>query len=437
MKTCAFITLGCKVNQYETQAVREAVLETGYTEVPNSNSADLYVINTCTVTSISDSKSKQLIRKVKRLNPNAKVVVTGCYAEANKDALMEMKGVDIVAGQDKKADIARILGNSTYSDSEKSSGSIFDLSISRFEDHTRAFIKIEDGCDNQCSYCIVPSVRGSVKSRYIKDIKSEAERLTKNGYHEIVLTGIHLGAYGKDFNKLKGSAEDFSVNLINVLKDLEKISGLKRIRLSSIEANEVTDDLISLITDSDKICPHFHLPLQSGDDYILKRMNRRYTSSKFISILNKIRDKVKYPSFTTDLIIGFPGEESVHFENSVKICREAGFSRIHIFPFSVRSGTAAAKMQDQCNPIVIKERKKIMQEVAHDLTIKYNENFINQNLEVLVESSRDKESAMLCGYTERYVKVLFNGDSAEMNKMVQVMAKEVEKGAIFGELSKQ
>ncbi|MGR3220258.1 MAG: tRNA (N(6)-L-threonylcarbamoyladenosine(37)-C(2))-methylthiotransferase MtaB [Candidatus Anammoxibacter sp.] len=435
MKKCAFVTLGCKVNQYETQAIREIILRKGYVETTPDKEVDLYVINTCTITAVSDNKSGQHIRKARKTNPNAKIVVTGCYAEAySKESHHPDDPNTIIIGQDKKGDIAGILSDNGLADDKEEASSIFDLNISRFTGHTRAFLKIEDGCDNSCSYCIVPSVRGGVKSRPINDVKVEAERLVANGHTEIVLTGIHLGAYGKDLNKGGANGKGKRIGLIDVLKQLEEISGLQRIRLSSIEAYEVTDELIAMIVGSGKICPHLHLPLQSGDDYILKRMNRKYTVNKFLSLLDKIRSKIDVPSFSTDIIVGFPGEESGHFENTIATCLKAGFSRIHIFPFSVRKGTSAAKMDNHCDPKTIIERKKTMSTVAGELAAKYKQNFVNKDVEVLVESKFGGENSMLCGYTERYVKVVFQGNEEKINNIVAVRAKEISGDHILGEM---
>ncbi|MGR3176957.1 MAG: tRNA (N(6)-L-threonylcarbamoyladenosine(37)-C(2))-methylthiotransferase MtaB [Candidatus Anammoxibacter sp.] len=445
MKKCAFVTLGCKVNQYETQAIREIILGKGYVETTPDKKADLYVINTCTITAVSDIKSKQCIRKIRKKSPDAKIIVTGCYADAYNDEPDNIKDPNIIIiGQDKKGDIGRILSDDGLADVNVEVSSIFNLNISRFDGHTRAFLKIEDGCDNSCSYCIVPSVRGSVKSRPINDVKVEAERLVSNGHTEIVLTGIHLGAYGKDLNKDGTNGKGKSISLINVLEQLEKISGLKRIRISSIEAYEITDELISMIigsglagssqTGSGKICPHLHLPLQSGDDYILKRMNRKYTVDKFLALLDRVRSTIDNPSFSTDVIVGFPGEESEHFENTITTCQKAGFSRIHIFPYSVRKGTSAARMENHCDPGTIMERRKIMGSVANELADKYKQNFINKNIEVLVESKFGKEDGMLCGYTERYVKVVFDSNEEKINNIVTVRAKEISGDHISGEL---
>ena len=435
MKKCSFITLGCKVNQYETQAIREAIQKNGYLEVGVGEKADLYVVNTCTVTETSDRKSRQYIRRLRRKNPEAIIAVTGCYADAYEK---EVDNIDeektVIIGHSNKAGIVEQIENSLQETGGHKHRSIFGLKISRFEGHTRAFLKIEDGCDNWCSYCIVPYVRGRVKSRPIDDVMSEAERLTSNGYPEIVLTGIHLGAYGTGVEDCNPSDNRQSHTLVDVLKQLETIHGLKRIRISSIEAYEITDELISVIADSEKICPHFHLPLQSGDNYILKRMNRKYTSEQYISLLDSIREKIKLPSFTTDVIIGFPGEEDEHFENTISTCKKAGFSKVHIFPFSKRAGTTAAKMDNHCEPGTISGRKMELNSVSEELAESYKQNFVDKKLDVLVESNVNKSTGLLSGYTERYIKVFFDGNKENMNKIVTVYANKVVDNHIEGKL---
>ncbi len=425
MKTCAFITLGCKVNQYETQAIRESLAAKGFVETDPEQSADLYVINTCTVTSASDEKSRQYIRKAKRKNPGSLVVVTGCYAEADSAAIKKMDGVDYVITKSEEAHLAEIICRDTAR-RVPAHNSIYNLKISRFAGHTKAFLKIEDGCDMYCSYCIIPYVRGGIKSRSPQDISDEAKRLIANGYKEIILTGIHLGAYGRD---TQGSGR-----LLEVLDMLSNLPGLERLRLSSIEVNEISSDLIRLIAGSKKICPHFHIPLQSGDDSILKRMNRKYTASHYEEVLESIRAQIDLPSFTTDVMVGFPGEKEVHFENTVNLCKKAGFSRVHIFPFSIREGTPAAKMSDRCQPQVIRQRKATLETTASDTAFAYKRQFLNKVVEVLVEREREPKSHKLCGYSERYIKVLFDGPDTMKNTLASVKIEEITPACVVGHL---
>lgn len=425
MKTCAFITLGCKVNQYETQAIRESLAARGFVETNPEQAADFYVINTCTVTSVSDEKSRQYIKKVRRKNPRATVVVTGCYAEADANTIKKMEGVDYVITKAEEAHLAEIICRDTVH-RVPTQESVYNLNISHFAGHTKAFLKIEDGCDMYCSYCIIPYVRGGIKSRRPQDILDEAKRLIQNGYKEIILTGIHLGAYGRD---TQGNHR-----LLDIIHMLSNLSGLERLRLSSIEVNEITNDLIGLVAHTKKVCPHFHIPLQSGDDYILKRMNRKYTASQYIEVLDNIRSKIDLPSFTTDVMVGFPGEKDVHFENTVELCKKLGFSRMHIFSFSVREGTPAAKMSDHCQPKIIKQRKAMLEAAANNIAFAYKKQFLNKVVEVLAEAERDHKTNQLCGYTERYIKVLFDGSETAKNSIVSVRIEEINPSFAVGTL---
>ena len=478
MKTCAFITLGCKVNQYETQAIRESLSAKGFVETAPEQAADLYVINTCTVTSASDEKSRQYIKSVRRKNPGATVVVTGCYAESDAETIKKMEGVHYVITKAEEAHLAEIVSRDTahraltqetimpfessndhgnppplssgetrgttilpaldrkgkgekgISDGksifERTEDPIYNLKISQFAGHTRAFLKIEDGCDMYCSYCIIPYVRGGIKSRRPQDIQEEAKRLIDNGYKEIILTGIHLGAYGRDTQG--------TYRLLDIIHMLSNLSGIERLRLSSIEVNEITHDLIDLVVHTKKICPHFHIPLQSGDDFILKRMNRKYTSSQYLEILDSIRSKIDSPSFTTDVMVGFPGEKDVHFENTINLCKKAGFSRMHIFPFSAREGTPAAKMPDHCPPQIIKQRKIMLEAAASSLALAYKKQFLNIRAEVLVEIEREPKTNKLCGYSERYIKVLFDGPDTVKNTIVSVRIEDITPSLVMGTL---
>lgn len=403
-KTCAFITLGCKVNQYDTQVLREAFLNRkGYREVPPDSPADLYVINTCAVTSTSEAKSRQEIRKAVRLRPDAEVVVTGCYVKADPKALKGIEGVDLVV--DRETLTQSLAGEE---------GLLAELGISRFEGHNRAFLKIEDGCDANCSYCIIPALRGEVRSKPIMAIAAEAQRLVENGYREIVLTGVHLGAYGRDLD---------GTTITDVLKGLMNIEGLSRIRLSSLEATEVTDELIELMMGGDKICPHLHLPLQSGDDKVLNAMNRQYTVSQYLKVLERIRSRIPEPSFSTDIIVGFPGEGMEEFENTLRVCREVGFSRMHIFPFSPRRGTPAASMQGQPGPAEVKERKAVLEALAKELALHYKMAFLGKTINVLVEEG--SPDGTLSGYSERYIKAQFNGPRDLIGSIASVKVTEV------------
>ncbi len=443
MKKCTFITLGCKVNQYETQALREAIVSNGYEEVPPDSPADLYIVNTCTVTSTSDEKSRQQIRRVIRKNPGAKVVVTGCSAEVNGEKIWEIDGVDGVfqKGEDRRiVDFVRsgfsLLPDEgavskdlfdPQSETRQSEDSKFSLNISKFEGHTRAFLKIEDGCDNFCSYCIIPYVRGDVTSKKMENVVREAERVVQNGYKEIVLTGIHLGAYGKE--------RGYQPSILDVLDKLQEIVGLMRIRLSSIEVNEVTDNLIDVVAGSEKICPHFHLPLQSGDNGVLKSMNRRYGTIRYLETVDKIRDRIDLPAISTDVMVGYPGEGVEQFENTRKFCEQVCFSRIHIFPFSPRVGTPAAKMVARCTSIELKRRRKELESVAIESSLRYKTLFLGRSASVLVEDKRDRKTGKLCGYSDRYLRALFEGSDELMNTIVNVEVEKVLPDYVLSKMS--
>ena len=430
--TCALTTLGCKVNQYETQAIREQLLAAGYDEVRFRERADVYVINTCTVTGHAEEKCRKRIRRAVRLNPDAAIVATGCYAHADPDALRSIEGVTHVIPKSQAGRIAGILEGKEPPcteglgpDHRESFSDTLGLSISRFAGHTRAFLKIEDGCDAFCSYCIVPHVRGPVRSRLLEDVAAEARRLVENGHIEIVLTGIHLGVYGRDLGMPDG--------VLRAAEALLAIDGLRRVRLSSMEVNEVSDALIDLAANSDRLCPHFHIPLQSGDTDILRAMNRSYTPDEYLATLDRVRAKIENPSFTTDVLVGFPGETEEQFENTLAVCRRAGFSRMHAFPYSARPGTPAAELPHPCSHDVIRERERRTIELADDLALAYKRPFVGRVVEPLVESRRDRDTGRLCGYTERYMKVLFEGPDALMNRIVPVRVQEATAPALHAE----
>ncbi|MCP5003285.1 MAG: tRNA (N(6)-L-threonylcarbamoyladenosine(37)-C(2))-methylthiotransferase MtaB [Planctomycetes bacterium] len=435
MKKCAFITLGCKVNQYETQALREAIISNGYEEAPPGVPADLYVVNTCTVTATSDEKSRQHIRSVIRKNPNANVVVTGCSAEVSAEKIRKIDGVDGVFGKGQDARIVDFVKRGfvlqanpdalsvPQAETAERDKSRFSLGISKFEGHTRAFIKVEDGCDNFCSYCIIPYVRGTITSKRVEDIVIEVQRLVQNGYKEIVLTGIHLGAYGKESGHKR--------TILDVLDKLLDISGLMRIRLSSIEVNEITDNLINLIANSQKICPHFHLPLQSGDNCVLKSMNRRYDTSQYLNTVEKIRDKIELPAISTDVMVGYPCEGVEQFENTMRFCERVCFSRMHIFPFSPRDGTPAANMSGRCTSVELKRRKKELGSVAIESSMRYKSLFLGRSASVLVEGTKDRKTGKLCGYSDRYIRVVFDGADKLLNTIVDVEVEKVLPDFVF------
>ncbi|MHC4606027.1 MAG: tRNA (N(6)-L-threonylcarbamoyladenosine(37)-C(2))-methylthiotransferase MtaB [Planctomycetota bacterium] len=376
--TFTLVTFGCKVNQYESQALREDLVRRGYREAPAGEAPSLFIINTCTVTETASSEGRRWFRRLQRRNPGSRMVVTGCAVETDRDAF---NGGALVVPQKEKAAIGGLL-TGTATDT---------FTVSRFDGHTRAFLKIEDGCDLNCSFCIIPRVRGPVASRPIADAVDEAKRLVDNGHAEIVLTGIHVGAYGKDLARRS--------LLPDLVERMLEIRGLARVRLSSIEANEIEDALVGLMAaEPRRFCPHLHVPLQSGDDAILGAMRRRYTVRGFLEACARVAERVPCPSFTTDVIAGFPGETEERFERTVDVCRRVGMSRIHIFPYSPRRGTDAARMEDGVPGREKKRRLRRLREVAGGLTAAFAEKFAGREVDVLVE--REDGS----GYTERYLK---------------------------------
>ncbi len=413
----ASYTLGCKVNQYETEAILEEFFRDGFRLVPFKEKADVYLVNTCTVTAKSERESKYAVRQAKRFNPRAKIIVTGCLVQTQGEELAGLPGVVLVAGNPEKEKILTLFKKAL--DSGKTQISVSDspdrltwdnLKIEKFHRHTRAFIKIQDGCDAGCRYCIVPRVRGKMISRPLPAVKEEIRRLINHGFKEIVLTGIRLGKYGGDLKP--------GTTLAEVLKELENEPELLRIRLSSLEPGEFTPGLIRQIAGSRKICPHFHIPLQSGDNEILFRMGRNYTGEEYLSLIGEIKRLIPEVSFSTDIMVGFPGEEEGHFRNTVDFLKNAGFNQMHIFTFSPRELTPAANFPGQVPLSVKKNRSRRLHRLAEELKRNYWGTRKDKTLEVLVEK-KDK-SGNLTGLTRNYVRLSFSGETSLINQLVKV-----------------
>ncbi len=422
MPTFAFVTFGCKVNQYESQGLRESLQTKGYSEVDVQSEADLFILNTCTVTETASKEATKLVKKLHKNNPEAKITVTGCAAETHRKEFLSLNGVQSVVNHEDKHNLPQLIDTGSLPFPETSirkrakirDENIFEIGISKFDNHTRAFVKVEDGCDLCCSFCIIPKVRGGPTSRKLPHIIDEAKRLLENGYREIVLTGVHLGAYGKDLGK--------NTSVAHVVEELLKLP-VSRIRLSSLEANEIDKHLIDLmVAEPDRFCPHLHLPLQSGDAQILRAMRRRYNPKQFLQACEKVAERVPNPSFTTDVIVGFPGETETQFESSIDICRRVGMSRIHIFPYSPRTGTDAALMEDTVSPLEKKARLHRLKAEASIMTRKYAERFIGKEVSVLWE----KEG----GYTEHYLQARLPG---KPNELIRAHVKKVENGELICE----
>ena len=399
MKTVAFHTLGCKVNTYESNAMLKIFNEAGYQEVDFKQVADVYVINTCTVTNTGDSKSRQMIRKAIRKNPKATICVVGCYSQTAPEEIEKLEGVGFVLGTQYRSDIVK------YVDEHLETGEMVikvdnvmnlrkfeDLNIDRFK-NTRAFLKIQDGCNNFCTYCIIPYARGRVRSRQKESVLNQAQRLVDNGYVEIVLTGIHTAGYGEDL-------DDYS--FYELLVDLVKIKGLKRLRISSIETSQISDEIIDLIGSNEIIVDHLHVPLQAGSDATLKRMNRKYTTAEYLEKINKIRSYLPNIAFTTDVIVGFPGETDEEFEETYNFIKQVNYSELHVFPYSPRKNTPAAKMKDQVNDQIKHERANRLLQLSKELNHEFALKQIGKTLKVLFEK-RDGE--YLIGHAGDYLKV--------------------------------
>lgn len=432
MKRAAFYTLGCKVNQYETELIREQFLAHNYKVVPFSHLADVYVINTCTVTAKSDRKCRYYIQAALRKSPYSKIVVTGCYAN---NAPRDLNGISsriiIIPNQEKKNVIKHLLNISAAPQI---------TTINSFKGHSRAFVKIQDGCDAYCAYCIVPYVRNVLLSRPTEEILNEVNNLVKNGYKEIVLTGIRLGKFRmtKKGSRGKGQGardEKDKSDLVKLIRLIHGIDGLQRIRLSSIEPVDVTDELIEAMASLPKLCHHLHIPLQSGDDQILTKMNRKYDTKTYENLINKLKKKIPDINITTDIIVGFPGETEKNFQNSYEFIKKMAFGKLHVFRFSRRQGTLAAKLKEEVRAGVVEERSKKLLALSRELTARFYRRFLNNKLEVLIEG-KNKKTALLSGLTGNYIRVLIDQKLPVSEDIVQVKLKRVENEFAYGILIK-
>lgn len=418
MKKAALHNLGCKVNAYETEAMQHLLEEAGYEIVPFTQKADVYVINTCSVTNMADRKSRQMLHKAKKNNPDSIVVAAGCYVQTSEKEVLNDLSVDIVIGNDRKHDLVRLLEeysldsvNDTVDDINDGKHDFEELFIDQTKEHTRAFIKVQDGCNQFCSYCIIPYARGRVRSRRFENVIAEVERLAANGFKEVVLTGIHLSSYGVDFEEATG--------LLELIQAVNAVKGIERIRLGSLEPKIVTEHFASELSKLDKICPHFHLSLQSGCDATLKRMNRKYTTKEYERGCELLRKYFVHPAITTDVIVGFPGETEEEFEQTKAYLEHIHFYEMHIFKYSKRKGTRAAVMPDQIDEQVKAARSEKLIALGHDMSKEFRKFYIWKNEEVLFEEKAvigDKE--YFVGYTKEYVKVAKKTDENLENQIV-------------------
>ena len=424
MKKVALHNLGCKVNAYETEAMQEMLEHAGYEIVPFQEGADIYVINTCTVTNIADRKSRQMLHRARKMNPDAVVVAAGCYVQAQAEKQVIDPCIDIVLGNNKKQDLLTAL--QAYEEAHGDLREVIDINhtkeyenlhLTKQGEHTRAYIKVQDGCNQFCSYCIIPYARGRVRSRAKEDVVAEVTDLAKNGYQEVVLTGIHLSSYGIDFEN-----ED---NLLSLIRAVHEIEGIKRIRLGSLEPRIITEEFVQAIEALPKMCPHFHLSLQSGCNETLKRMNRRYTSEEFYEKCEILRKYFEKPALTTDVIVGFPQETEEEFETTYEFLKKICFYETHIFKYSKREGTKAAVMQGQIPEQIKAKRSARLIELGEKNRRAYEESFLGKTVEVLMEEKSDVNGKeMWTGHTKEYMKIALESEKNLQNCILNVQIKD-------------
>jgi len=423
-KRIAIATLGCKVNQFETAAMAEQLRADGWELVPFNSQADLYLINSCTVTSRSDAESRRLIRRARRLNPAARVVATGCYAQVQPEALAAMTELDQVLGNEEKLRIVEALAQGDNQVTDLSTlTTAGPLRITSHLEHTRAFLQVQNGCENGCSYCIVPAARGPNRSASADEVTATVQRLAANGYQEVVLTGIHLGAYGLD--------QQPTTSLTELIRQLEQQTAIPRLRLGSIEPNELTDELLDCFMASSRLCPHLHIPLQSGCDTVLERMRRRYTADFYRRVVNRAAAALPDAFIAADLIVGFPAESEVEFEATYRLVEELPLADLHVFPYSRRPGTPAADMPDQVPPQVITRRAELLRQLAAEKRAALQRRFVGQTLQVL-GMRHDPRHGMLTGLSRNYLDVRYPGGPELLNREVTIRVTDIEKGVLVG-----
>lgn len=416
MKKVAFYTLGCKVNQYETNAMAQELMQNQYEIVEPEEKADIYIINTCTVTNMADRKSRQMLRRVKEINPSSIVIAVGCYAQVAKDELEKMDEIDLVLGINEKKNIIEYIKR--YENLGQEQNEISDVLHQKefvdfgnvvYTEKTRAVIKVQDGCDRFCSYCIIPYARGRIRSRKPESVINEITEISKNGIKEVVITGIHVASYGRDFSN--------NYSLIDLLEEINKIDGIERIRLSSLEPTIISEEFVERLSKLDKICDHFHLSLQSGCDETLKRMNRRYTTEEFSKAVDLLRKAYSEVALTTDIIVGFPAETDEEFETTYKYLDKVDFYKMHIFKYSQRRGTKAAVMPNQIDGNIKEERSRRLIELSDIKQKQHNKKYINKTVEVLLE---ERDGKYIKGHTTNYIVVKVETDKNLENTIQKV-----------------
>ncbi len=423
MRKAALHNLGCKVNSYETEAMQQLLEHAGYEIVPFTEEADVYIINTCSVTNIADKKSRQMLHRAKKMNPGAVVVAAGCYVQAAGEELKKDEAVDLIVGNNKKTELVTILDDYFSDKEDELEETVIDirgtreyesLSIDKIADHTRAFIKIQDGCNQFCSYCIIPYTRGQVRSRKPEEVVEEIKRLTASGFKEIVLTGIHLSSYGKDF------PVEERITLLDLIIQIHEVEGLKRIRLGSLEPRIVTEEFAASLSKLTKICPHFHLSLQSGCDATLKRMNRHYSAEEFYNCCNILRKAFLNPAITTDVIVGFPGETKEEYQTTKEYLEKVRFYEMHVFKYSKRNGTKAAEMTDQVQEFIKSERSNELLTLEKEMSLAYRKSYLGSKTEVLIEEEFECNGIKyMIGHTREYVKAAVPYEEGLKGKLLE------------------
>ena len=420
------ITFGCKVNSYESEYIKEQMILNNYIFCDDYNNSDIVIVNTCSVTNIADSKCKKVIRSIRRENPNVILAVCGCSSENHREEYKKLD-IDILIGNSKKSEIVTFI-NDYINDNKKyvyfddeAKNSFENMIVKKYDDLTRAFVKIEDGCNNYCSFCVIPYVRGNIRSKKMDDVLDEVKELVRIGHKEIVLTGINLGAYGRDLKQY---------DLTDLVRNISSIDGLERIRISSIEMTEINDKFIDELKNNKKICPHLHISLQSGSEKILKLMNRKYSKEEYLENIRKIKNARSDINLTTDVIVGFPSESDDDFMECVDFCREVGFSKIHVFPYAKKEQTLSAKLPNHLSNDIKKDRVKKLMRISDFLENEFYSKFLNKKVNVLIEEHVDGYSV---GHTDNYLKIKVNSD-LKHNECYDVIIKEIKDGEIFAEL---
>jgi len=432
LKKAAFYTLGCKVNQYETEAMTESFENAGYEIVDYSEFADVYIINTCTVTNMGDRKSRQIIRRAREKNPEALVAVVGCYSQTAPGEVLEIPEVSLVVGTDERSRMVELVEYAMKKEEKLNMVSDImqvrefeEMPIKSYKSRTRAFLKIQEGCDQYCTYCIIPYARGHIRSRKPDSIIAEVKELAENGFREIVLTGIHVASYGKDLG---------NTSLIDIIEKVHEIDGIRRIRMSSVDPNVMTDGFIERLSRLPKICGHFHLSLQSGCDETLKRMNRKYTTGEYRRVVEKLREVFADVAITTDLIVGFPGETEEEFQKTVDFVEEIAFSAMHVFKYSQRSGTPAAKYENQIKPQVKDSRSKVITAIAQKNEEKFKKAFIGRSKPVLYEQPFDGQKSLFEGLTDNYIRVVSESREDIKGKIIETVLAELKEDYMTGRI---